>query len=100
MPSAGCDEYEHKSGERLGQKEWFAAQADPYVLVAGLDVIESQAAEGGGSLGVEENEQPGDTVFRLEGIVVEEPAGLLPSGLGVDSPRWAVPPDGGELEVS
>src|SRR5207245_1171309 len=95
---SGCDEYEDESGKRLGQQDGLAAQADAYLLLAGLDVLEGEAAEGGGALGVEEDQEPGDAVFGFEGVVVEEPARLLPSGLGVDEPGWAVPPDGGKIE--
>jgi hypothetical protein len=42
--------------------------------------------------------QAGDAVFGLDGVVVQQSAGVLPAGLGVDDAGWAVPPDGGELQ--
>ena len=58
---SGCDEDEDETGERFGQRDGLAAQADAYLLLAGLDVVEGEAAEGGGTLGVEEDQKPGGT---------------------------------------
>src|SRR5260370_5390595 len=50
-------------------------------------------------MGVEENEQASDPVFGFDGVVVEQPAGLLPAGFGVDDAGRAVPPGGGEVQA-
>ena len=59
--------------------------------LAGVDVVEGESADRGGPLGVEQDEQPGDAVVGLEGVVVQQPAGLCPARLGVDDAGWAVP---------
>ncbi len=58
-----------------------------------------EAADRGGSLGIEEKEQAGDSVLGLDGVVVEQAAGVAPPGLGVDDAGRAVPPGGGEVEA-
>ena len=69
------------------------------MLLAGVNMVEGQAADRGGSLGVKENEQAGDAVFRFDGVVVQQAAGVVPSGLGVDGAARPVPPGGGEIEA-
>jgi hypothetical protein len=61
-------------------------------------MAEGQAADHGGPLGVEEDEQAGQAVLGLEAVVVEQPAGLLPAGLGVDHPGRAAPPGCREVQ--
>jgi len=71
------------SGDVGYQKhEGFAAQTQPHFVVAALDVVEGEAADRGRPLGVEQHEQAGDTVLGLEGVVVQQPAGLFPPCLG------------------
>jgi len=41
-----------------------------YLLIADLDVLQGEAAEGCGPLGVQENEQP-NAIFGFEGVVVK-----------------------------
>ena len=72
--------------ERLGQDDGLAAEPEPHVLLVGVDLLEGEAADRGGPLGVEENEQAGDAVPGFEGVVVQQAAGVVPSGLGVDMP--------------
>ena len=57
-----------------------------------MDVVEGEAADRGGPLGVEQHEQAGDAVLGFEGVVVQQPAGLFPAGLGVDDAGGAAPP--------
>ena len=55
-----------------------------HFAAAGLDVAESEAADGGGLLGVEQDEQPGDPVLGLEGAVMQQAPGLCPASFGID----------------
>jgi hypothetical protein len=66
----GCDQAQHETGERFGEYDGFLAEPQVHVAAAGLDVTESEAADGGGLLGVEQDEQPGDSVPGLEGVVM------------------------------
>ena len=69
------------------------------MLLVGVNMVEGQAADRGGPLGVEENEQAGDAVLGFDGVVVQQAAGVVPSGLGVDDAARPVPPGGGEIEA-
>ncbi|WP_409497382.1 hypothetical protein [Amycolatopsis sp. cmx-11-12] len=74
-----------ESGEWFWEHNWFAAEVDADV-VAGVDLIEGEAADRGWPLGVEQNQQTGHPMLGLDGVVVQQPAGLFPTGLGVDDP--------------
>jgi len=63
-------------------------------------VGEGEAAEGGGPLGVEQDEQAGDAVVGLDGVVVQQPASLLPAALCVQDPGRSCPSARGEFEGS
>src|SRR5208282_673447 len=39
----------------------------------------------------------GDPVLGPDVVIAQQPARLLPAGLGVDDPRWAAPPAGREV---
>ena len=67
-------------------------------MVVGVDVVDGHSADRCGPLGVEQDEQAGDPVFGLEGVVVQEPAGVFPPGFGVDGLLRAGPFDRGQLE--
>ena len=85
--------------ERFGEDDRLAAQPDPDLVAAGLDVAEGEAADRGRPLGVEQDEQPGDAVLGFEGVVVQQPACLFPAGLGVDDAGRAAPSDGREVQA-
>src|SRR5260370_415460 len=99
VSAAGGDELEEECAEWLGQHDGLAAEPEPPVLLAGVDMIEGQAADRRGPVGVEEKEQAGDAVLGLERVVVEQAAGVVPSGLRVDDAGRAVPAGGGEIEA-
>jgi hypothetical protein len=65
-----------------------------------LEVGEDEAADGRWPLGVEQDEQPGDAIFGFDGVVVQQPAGLVPACFGVDDARRAVPFDGQIVQVA
>ncbi len=50
-------------------------------------------------MGVEQHEQPSDAVLGLEGVVVQQPAGVFPAGLGVEGTGGAVPLGCRELQA-
>jgi hypothetical protein len=100
VTTSGRDELEGERVEWLGQDDGFAAQPQPNLVVLdGLDVVDGEAADRGRPLGVEQHEQPGHPVFGLERVVVEQPAGLVPAGLGVDDASRTGPFDGREVEA-
>ncbi len=70
-----------------------------HFAAAGLDVAESEAADGGGLLGVEQDEQPGDPVLGLEGVVMQQVPGLRPASFGIDDAGGARPPGGGKVQA-
>src|SRR5205823_8384672 len=88
-----------EGGEGVGQDDGFAAEPQPHLVFVGVNVVEGEAADRGGPLCVEQDEQPGDAVFGFDGVVVEQPARLLPAGFGVDDAGRAVPFGGGEVEA-
>lgn len=98
VAAAGGDELSDEGVDRRGEDDGLAAEPEAYLGVAGLDVVEGELADRGCGLRVEQDEQAGDAVFGLDGVVVQQSAGVLPAGLGVDDAGWAVPPDGGELQ--
>ena len=99
VSAAGGGELEDEGVEWLGQHDGLAAEPEPHVLLVGVNMVQGEAADRGGSLGVEENEQAGDAVLGFDGVVVEQAAGVAPSGLGVDDAGRPVPPGGGEVEA-
>jgi len=64
-----------------------------------VNVFDGEAADCGGPLGVEENEQSGDAVVGFDAVVVQQPAGVDPSGFAVDGAPWPVPFGGGEVQA-
>ena len=55
---AGGDQVKDESGEWFGKCDGFPAEPQVYFAAAGLDVTESEAADGGGLLGVEQDDNP------------------------------------------
>jgi len=94
MALAGGDQVKDEAGERLGEYDGFPAEPQRYLAAAGLDVTEGEAADGGGLLGVEEDEQSRDPVLGPEGAVVQQPPGLFPAPFGVDDTSGACPAGG------
>ena len=96
-----CGQFAGERGERLGKLDGYRSEAEPDGAVTGADVevVEGEAADRRGLLGVEQDQQPGDTVAGGEGIVVQQPAGLLPAFVVVQRPGGAGPPGGGELQA-
>ena len=89
MPAAGRYQLQDQGVEGLGEDGRLAAGPDPHLVTSGLDVAEGELADCGWPLGVEQDEQPGNAVFGFERAVVQQPAGLFLSGLGVDhAGRW------------
>src|SRR6266571_4152062 len=86
-------------GDRLGQLDGSAAEAEPDVEFAEADLADGHAADRGCSLCVEEDEQPGEPVFGLEVVVVQEPPRDVPAVLVIEEPRGSVP-SGGRGEVA
>jgi len=72
--------------------EWFVnlqrvgAQAKPHLVVVADDVIGGEGDDPGQGLGVEHDQRAGDPVGGVEGVVVDEASGEVPTVFGVD--RW------------
>jgi hypothetical protein len=49
-------------------------------------VREGEPGDGGDPLRVEEDEQAGDAVGGVEGVIIEQPTGLVPALVGIDDP--------------
>src|SRR6266702_3802997 len=96
---AGGGQVKDETGERFGEYDGFPAEPQVYFTAAGLDVTEGKAADGGGLLGVEQDEQSGDPVLGLEGAVVQQLPGLCPAPFGVDDAGGACPPGGREAQA-
>src|ERR1039457_3901563 len=64
---AGRGQAQQGAGGGLGEHDGFPAEPQVHFVVAGLDVAEGEAADGGGLLSVEQEEQPGDPGPGAEG---------------------------------
>src|SRR5205823_11584752 len=64
-PARG-DEIQQECGERLRNHDGLTTEVQPYLGVADLDVAERETADRGGPLGVEEDQDARDPVFRLD----------------------------------
>ena len=96
---AGSDELADEGVDGCGQYDGLTAEPEPDLLFVGVNVVEGEAADRGGALGVEENEQPGDAILGFDGVVMEQTTGLFPAGLGVDDAAGSVPADRGEVKI-
>lgn len=65
-----------------------------------LDVIDGEPGDRGGPLGIEEQQQAGEAVFGLEGVVVQQTSGGGPAGLVAHRLGGAVPSLGREGEIA
>lgn len=99
VASAGGDQLLDEGGEWFGEHDGFAAESQVYLVAAGVDVIEGESADCGGLLGVEQDKQASDSIVGFEGVVVQQPAGVLPSGFSVEGAGRAVPSGGGEIQA-
>ena len=81
---AGRDDRAGERGEGFGQHDGLAAEPQEDLPGAGVGVVEGEPADRGRPLGVEQDEQSGDAVVGFDRVVVQQPAGLVPAGLGVD----------------
>ncbi|MGW7449937.1 hypothetical protein [Streptomyces sp. NPDC054787] len=66
-------------GDGRGQLDEGIAAVETYFLRADLNVLGGQPVDCRRSFGIEEEQQPGEAVFGLEGVVVQGPAGDVPA---------------------
>src|SRR5260370_21480905 len=71
---------------------------DPVAVV--VNVAGGELDDAGDALGVEEQEQSGDSVGGRQRAVVQEPPGVVPAFLAVVRAARALPADGTEGEVA
>src|SRR6185295_89058 len=84
VTGSGLDEFADHLVERLGDQDRFSTESQPRLRPGDLDVVNGELADGGGGLGVEQYQQAGDAVGCVDVVVVQEPAGLFPTGFSVD----------------
>ena len=94
---AGGDQLADQGGQRLGEGDRDAAEGDGDGVAVVVDVVGGELGDGGDALGVEQEQQPGDPVGGLEGVVVQESSGVVPAFLGVVRPCGALPADRAEV---
>jgi hypothetical protein len=71
VASAGGDQAPCQAVERLRELDRLPAEAQEHPTVVGVDLGEGQAADGGELLGVEQDEEAGEPVAGIEGIVID-----------------------------
>ncbi|WP_159403856.1 hypothetical protein [Streptomyces sp. NRRL S-646] len=76
------------------------AEADADGSVRRLDVVDSEPLDRGGSLGIEEQQQAGEAVFRLESVVAQQSTGGVPAGVVVHRRGRTVPSHGRKAEIA
>jgi hypothetical protein len=64
-----------------------------------VDLVGGEMGDRGDALGIEQEQQPGDPVRDVEGVVVEETSGVVPAFLGVVWAGGALPPGRAEGEA-
>ena len=97
MAAACGDQVPCPAVERHGEQDGLPAEAHERLAVAGVGLVEGQAADGGRLLGIDQDEAAREPVARIEGLIVEEAAGLVPAA-PVSRAR-AVPPGGGKIQA-
>ena len=71
VPPSGRDELADEGGEGVGQHNGFASEPECEVLLGGVNVVQGEAADRCGPLGVEQDEKPGDAVFGFDALFVQ-----------------------------
>ena len=99
MAASGRDLLEGQFSEGCGKHDRDGAEADADGSVGLVDVIDGESGDRGGPLGVEEQQQAGEAVFGLEGVVVQQASCGGPAGLVVHRLGGAGPSDGREAEA-
>ncbi|MGP3987044.1 hypothetical protein [Streptomyces sp. 3N207] len=77
----GLSEGQFSNGCGKLDRDGAKANADSSVRL--LDVVDGEPGDRRGPLGIEEQQQAGETVFGLEGCVVQQASGGGPAGLVV-----------------
>lgn len=99
VAESGSDELAQEIVERCRDANRFSSQPQPDLLVGHLDVVDGEFADGRGGLSIEQHQQTGDTVAGVDGVVVQQPTGLIPAGLGVDDAARSAPSVGGMIDL-
>ncbi len=97
---ASGDKLEHQTGKRFGENYGPGTKAELGLLVAGFHVAEGEAANGRRPLCVKQYEQPGNAVLSADGIVAQQPTGLVPAPFCVESPAGTCPARSRQIQVS
>ncbi|MCQ8836128.1 hypothetical protein [Streptomyces malaysiensis] len=85
-------------GDGFGQLDGGIAEVEAYFLSADLNVLGGQPVDCRRPLGIEEEKQPGEAVFGLAGVVMQEPTGDVPAMFVIEWLGGAVPADGGDVD--
>ncbi|MEV0746620.1 hypothetical protein OG345_03115 [Streptomyces sp. NBC_01220] len=100
MAAANLDLLEGQFSDGCGQVYRDGAEADADHSVRLLHVVDGEPGDRCGPLGIEEQQQAGEAVFGLEGVVVEQASGGGPAGFLVHRRGRAVPSLGREAEIA
>lgn len=100
MAAAGRDLLEGQLSNGCGKVDRDGAEADADRSVRLLDLVHGEPGDRRGPLGVEEQQQAGETVFGLEGVIVQQAAGGVPAGFVVHGLGGATPSFGREGEIA
>lgn len=97
---AGGDEFPDQACQRFGENDRGGAQYDLDPVAVVVNVAGGELDDAGDALGVEEQEQSGDSVGGRQRAVVQEPPGVVPAFLAVVRAARALPADGAEGEAA
>src|SRR5258708_36945614 len=89
-----------RPGSGSGRTTGGGAQHDLDPVAVVVNVAGGELDDAGDALGVEEQEQSGDSVGGRQRAVVQEPPGVVPAFLAVVRAARALPADGTEGEVA
>jgi hypothetical protein len=72
MAAADLDLVEGEFSDGCGKPDRDGAEVDADRSAGLLDAIDGEPGDRGGPLGIEEQQQPGEAVFGLEGAIVQQ----------------------------
>jgi len=88
----------HQLRERIWQDDGHGPEAKPHRPIGGVEAVDGQSGDRRGLLSVEKNEEAGDTVSCVEGVVVKKASGDIPAGVVIGGGGGPLPTIGREDE--
>jgi hypothetical protein len=90
VAASGGDQVAGEGGQGPGRHDGDGPEAELDRVVACVDVVDDESADRRGSLGVEQDQQSGDAVVGVEGVVVQQLFGLVPAPGPVGGPGRSI----------